>query len=234
MSEEEGEVVNRVEVRNGGNNVCGDPKTELQNKIILDVGAGHGSSSVLLNRGGTLVISLDHNLKKLKKGVKEKKISRGHAVLADARYLPFKDDSLDLVSSRYFMHCVTAHVRYLEEMKRIMKPEGEILIVDLCAPVPEVREFVEMCHFKEPPPLLCCGILTKDELLYQLTRLGIEVGTIKWFAAKKKVSGRKLNSYVQEEMMRNPAIKEHINIRKGKRNFYVHLPVVAINGEKRT
>jgi len=212
--------------------VCGDPNTGLQNKIILDVGAGDGSSSVLINRGGTLVISLDHNLKMLKNGLKEKKISRGHAVLADARYLPFKDDSLDLVSSRYFMHCVTAHVRYLQEMKRIMKPEGEIQIVDLCAPVPEVREFVEICHSKEPPPSFCCRILTKDELLYQLTRLGVQVGKIEWFAAKKKVSGRKLKSYVQQKMMRNPAIKEHIDIRKGKRNFYVHLPVIAITGER--
>lgn len=170
----------------------------------------------------------------LKKGLKEKRISRGNAVLADARYLPFKDDSLDLVSSRYFMHCVTAHVRYLREMKRVMKPEGEILLFDFCAPILEVREFLNRCHFGKPPSSLCCGILVQDELLRYMTRLGIKIHSIKWFKAKKTVSSYKLKSYIEEELVKNPALKENIKIRRGKRNFYVNLPVIGISGGKAT
>jgi ubiquinone/menaquinone biosynthesis C-methylase UbiE len=212
--------------------MCGDPNKESRNKIILDVGAGEGSSSILLNKEGTFVISLDHNLRMLKKGLEKKTISMGHAVLADARYLPFKSDSLDMVFSRYFMHCVTAHVRYLKEMKRVMKHEAEILIIDFCAPISEVKDFLDRCHFGKAPSMLCCGILTRDELLYNMTRLGIEIRTVKWFKTKKTVSSRKLKSYINEEIVKNPWLKEHVTIRKGKRNFYVYFPVIAVNGTK--
>ena len=69
---------------------------ELQNKIIPDVGAGNGGSSVLLLNGKeNIVTSLDHDLKMLKKGLKRETILKRHAVLADARHLPF-NDSLDM------------------------------------------------------------------------------------------------------------------------------------------
>lgn len=214
--------------------MCENPniELELQNKIILDVGAGDGSSSLLLNIERNFVISLDHDLKMLKKGLEQKKIPKGHAVLADARYLPFKSDSLDMVFSRYFMHCVVAHVRYLQEMKRVIKPGGKILIIDLCAPVSEVKEFLDECHFGKRPSILCCGILTMDELLYDINRLGIKIHSVKWFKVKKTATSRSLKSYIKKEIVRNPALKENVDIRKGKRNFYVYLPVIAVSGNK--
>ena len=60
----------------------------------------------LLNGKGNIVISLNHDLKMLKKGLKRETILKKHAVLTDARYLPFKNDSLDMMFFRYFMHFV--------------------------------------------------------------------------------------------------------------------------------
>ena len=210
----------------------GDPNENLKDMMVLDVGTGEGNSCRLLNRKGSFVISLDSEREMLQAGLKKKKIPRGQAVLADARHLPFKDGSFDLVSSRYFLHYVTAHAKYLQEMKRTMKPKGKIQLIDICAPVLEIKEFLEKCHFEEPPPLKDRGILTKEELLYQLTRLRFHVRSIEWSTFKEKESSRKLKRYIAKEIMRNPALKEHIKIRKGKRNLYVHLPVVTIRGDK--
>jgi ubiquinone/menaquinone biosynthesis C-methylase UbiE len=180
---------------------------------------------------GSFVISLDYDLKMLKKGLKKSKITKGQAVLADARCLPFKDDSFDLVYSRYVLHCVKAYFRCMKEMKRTMKPEGEIQIIDICAPVLEIKEFLERCHFEKPPPLSSCAILTKDELLSKTTKLGFYITTMEWSTLKEKESSRKLKSYIQKELPINPVLRENVKIRKGKRNFYIHLPVVMIRGK---
>jgi hypothetical protein len=50
---------------------------------------------------------------------------------------------------------------------------------------------------------------------------------------KEKETGHKLKNYIKEEIMKNLALKEQVKIRKAKRNFYVHLPVVTIRGDKR-
>jgi ubiquinone/menaquinone biosynthesis C-methylase UbiE len=165
--------------------------------------------------------------------VKKEKILRGYAVLADARYIPFKDCSFNMVSSRYLLHCVKAYVECLREMKRLIKPEGHIQIIDICAPVQEIREFLQKCHYEKSPPLTCCGILTKNELLYQLNKLGIHVQSIEWSTLKEKESSHKLKNYIAKEIRMNPNIKEKIKIRKGKQNFYVHLPVITVQATKR-
>ena len=81
-----------------------DSDISLNEMMVLDIGAGDGESSVLLNKKGSFVISLDYDLKMLKKGLRKSKITKGQAVLADAKYLPFKDDYFDLVYSRYVLH----------------------------------------------------------------------------------------------------------------------------------
>jgi ubiquinone/menaquinone biosynthesis C-methylase UbiE len=163
-----------------------NPTKNLKTNMILDVGAGEGDSCVLLSKEGASVVSLDCDLEMLKEGVKKKKILKGYAVLADARYIPFKDCSFDMVSSRYLLHCVKAYVECLREMKRLIKPEGNIQIIDICAPVQEIREFLQKCHHEKSPPLACCGILTKNELLHQLNKLGVYVQFMEWSTLKEK------------------------------------------------
>jgi hypothetical protein len=92
---------------------------------------------------------------------------------------------------------------------------------------------MERCHLENVSPLSCSGIITRNELLHQLARLGFHVRSIEWSTLKEKETGHKLKNYIKEEIMKNLALKEHVKIRKAKRNFYVHLPVVTIRGEKR-
>ena len=112
-----------------------------------------------------------------------------------------------------------------------MKPEGEVQIIDISAPVLEVKEFLERCHYEKTPPLSSDGILTKDELLSKTTKLGFYI-TMEWSTLKEKESSRKLKSYIQKELAINPVLRENVKIRKGKRNFYIHLPVVVIRGKR--
>ena len=75
-------------------------------------------------------------------------------------------------------------------MKRVIKPRAEILIIALCAPVSGVKDLLDKCHFGKTPSILCCGILTRDELIYNMVRLGIEIRSVKWFKVKKNVSSQ--------------------------------------------
>lgn len=214
--------------------ISGHGLNKLKNGIFLDIGAGDGSSSVLLRKGKALVISLDCDKKDLKKGLKKRIITKGYAILADARHLPLKNASFDLVSSRYFLHCAKAHKKCLKEMKRVIKPQGRIQISDICAPIAKIRDFLEKCHFENASPLSRHSILTKEELICLLTVLGFHIHSMEWSTLKEKETSRKIKKYAEEEMAKNLLFKKHVKIRRVKRNFYIYLPVVTIVGEKRT
>jgi len=208
--------------------------SKLKNTIFLDIGAGDGSSSVLLRKEKTLVISLDCDKKDLKKGLKKRIITKGNAMLADARHLPLKDASFDLVSSRYFLHCIKAHKKCLKEMRRVIKPKGRVQIIDICAPIVKIRDFLEKCHFENVSPLSRHSILTKEELICLLTGLGFHIHSMEWSALKEKETSRKIKKYVEEEIAKNLFFKKYFKIRRVKQNFYIYIPVVTIVGEKRT
>jgi ubiquinone/menaquinone biosynthesis C-methylase UbiE len=218
----------------GGSLISGHGLNKLKNMIFLDIGSGDGSSSVLLRNEKALVISLDYDKKELKKRLKKTIITKGYAILADARHLPLKNASFNLVSSRYFLHCIKAHKKCLEEMKRVIKPKGRIQIIDICAPIKKIRDFLEKCHFENVSPLSRQNILTKEELICLLAGLGFHIHSMEWSTLKEKETSRNIKKYAEEEIAKNLLFKKHIKIRRVKRNFYIYLPVVTIVREKRT
>ena len=50
---------------------------------------------------------------------------------------------------------------------------------------------------------------------------------------QRKRIDQKLKNYITKEIRRNPNIKEKLKIRKGKQNYYVHLPVITNMADKK-
>jgi hypothetical protein len=119
-------------------------------------------------------------------------------------------------------------------MKRVIKPKGRIQIIDICAPIKKIRDFLEKCHFENVSPLPRHNVLTKEELICLLAGLGFHIHSTKWSALKEKETSRKIKKYAEEEIAKNLLFKKHVKIRRVKRSFYIYLPVVTIVGEKRT
>jgi ubiquinone/menaquinone biosynthesis C-methylase UbiE len=60
---------------------------------------------------------------------------RGLWPQADGHRLPFADDSFDLVVSSFALHHWSDPLRILDEMARVLKPDGRYYIADVCREV---------------------------------------------------------------------------------------------------
>ena len=83
-------------------------------------------------REGGKVIALDASkvlITRNKKSNTNKKVTFLEGIMED---IPFPDDSFDLVISSFAIHHVPKEVKHLafSEMKRVLKPDGRLLIMD--------------------------------------------------------------------------------------------------------
>jgi ubiquinone/menaquinone biosynthesis C-methylase UbiE len=103
---------------------------------ILDVGCGSGTLALMVKRASpqAAVHGLDGDRDMLVRATR--KVGRtGLAVClhhADARHLPFRDDSFDRVVSSLFFHHLEreAKTETLREMARVLRPAGRLVIAD--------------------------------------------------------------------------------------------------------
>lgn len=93
---------------------------------VLDVGAGKGEFADILSRKG-YEVSCVEGTKKLYEELKEKGYDSAHVDLEEEK-LPFPDNSFDLVVSLEVIEHLWNTDHYLSELKRVVKPEGYVLI----------------------------------------------------------------------------------------------------------
>lgn len=98
---------------------------DLNQKKILDVGCGMGMSMDYFSRHGAIVKGIDIT----RDSVKYVNQNRLNAIEADARYIPFKDNTFDIVYSigvlEHFMQTKAA----LKEQVRVCKRGGIVIAV---------------------------------------------------------------------------------------------------------
>lgn len=97
------------------------------NKKILDLGCGFGTDSIILAKFARLVIGVDILNYKEWKFFKSKKI---RFLEADSAKLPFNDNTFDGVYLKDLLHHIKAVDKTLEEIKRVTKPGGSIVILE--------------------------------------------------------------------------------------------------------
>ena len=108
---------------------------------VLDVCCGTGDQAFHYARAGmvTAGIDLDPNMLKLARKDRRSKGSNSVAFnRADARRLPFRDDSFDCASISFALHEKerTARDDIISEMKRVVKKGGILLFLDFQVPLP--------------------------------------------------------------------------------------------------
>jgi demethylmenaquinone methyltransferase/2-methoxy-6-polyprenyl-1,4-benzoquinol methylase len=108
-------------------------------KFFLDVAAGTGDSSLALARRGAEVVSTDFTQAMLRLGPdKFRRRGLGHRVWAsvgaDAQCLPFRSACFDGVTICYGIRNVEDRVRAYREFLRVLKPEGQLTILEFSRP----------------------------------------------------------------------------------------------------
>lgn len=104
---------------------------------ILDAGCGFAAVPIELARvfpdAEITGIDLGEPLLDLGRELIEKAAIKSNIILkkGDVENLEFNDDSFDLIINTFMLHIVENPVRMLNEMERVAKPDGKIMITDL-------------------------------------------------------------------------------------------------------
>ncbi|MGW4589054.1 demethylmenaquinone methyltransferase [Amycolatopsis thermoflava] len=103
---------------------------------VLDLAAGTGVSTAEYARGGAWCLAADFSLGMLRSG----KHRRVPMVAADALHLPFADDSFDAATISFGIRNFVDTKAALEEIARVVKPGGRLVICEVSTPTfPPIR-----------------------------------------------------------------------------------------------
>ena len=99
---------------------------------ILDLAAGTGTSSLPFVKKGAQVIAGDFSLGMLEVG--KSRIQDLAFCAMDALKLPFSDETFDAVTISFGLRNVNKLAPALDEMKRVLKPGGRLVICEFSSP----------------------------------------------------------------------------------------------------
>ena len=131
----------------------------------LDLCCGTGDLSFALAKNGAETTGLDFSEKMLavaegrkQKAEGENKIPR--FIQGDAQQLPFSDNSFDAVTMGYGLRNLSSWERGVDEMVRVAKPGGRIVVLDFGKPPNALWRGLYFTHLRCSVPvigLLFCG-----------------------------------------------------------------------------
>lgn len=97
---------------------------------VLDLAAGTAVSTVELAASGAWCVAADFSVGMLSAG-RQRDVPK---VAGDATRLPFADESFDAVTISFGLRNVVDHVAGLEEMARVTRPGGRLVVCEFSTP----------------------------------------------------------------------------------------------------
>ena len=138
-----------------------DPQVEDK---VLDVACGPGIVACEFANKVNHVTGIDITpamIEGAKNLQRERNIDNVSWKLGDVNRLPFEDDCFSLVVTRYSFHHLIEPKQVLDEMKRVCKPNGKILIIDVTPDKYKVEAYNHVEKLRDSSHI---GALTFDEL----------------------------------------------------------------------
>ncbi len=121
---------------------------------LLDIGTGTGEvAKKAISMGYTKVVGIDISFDMLK--VAKSKCAKCHFIVADAEYLPFKDNSFDIITLSLVYRHLLDKEKFLKEALRVLKGKGSLRILDIGRiPITGALVFFMKTLFKLPGLLI--------------------------------------------------------------------------------
>jgi demethylmenaquinone methyltransferase/2-methoxy-6-polyprenyl-1,4-benzoquinol methylase len=129
----------------------------------LDFCCGTGDIAFALAQRGANVTGLDFSAQMLEVAAErhlKSQISNLKFQEGDAQQLPFADNSFDIVTVGYGLRNLLSWERGLEEMRRVARPGGRLVVLDFGKPANPLWRAIYFTHLKMSVPLiglLFCG-----------------------------------------------------------------------------
>jgi ubiquinone/menaquinone biosynthesis C-methylase UbiE len=109
-------------------------KVSIKDKVVADLGCGTGFLSLALALDANIVFSIDQSenmLRESKKLMETKKFNNVYPIKSDLENLVLFDESVDVVFINMALHHVKDAKKAIEEMYRIIKKDGTLIISDV-------------------------------------------------------------------------------------------------------
>lgn len=159
------------------------------NLLMLDLGCGPGDITYRMHLccENHRIIGVDGSPPMLRFAQKQACSSKLTWILANAKLLPFKDKSVDVIFSNSLLHHLSDPLPLWKEIQRVLKPGGFIFLRDLFRPETEekARKIVEL-YAGDASDLLqqeyfrsLLSAFTPEEIRKQLTECGLQNLTVK-------------------------------------------------------
>lgn len=123
-----------------------------EHDICLDIGTGAGHTAAALAQGAKKVYGLDPS-EGMRKAAQE---SYGH--LTNLEFVPgsseatgFPENTFDIVTARHTLHHHPSMPRTLAEIRRVLKPNGRLVIVDEITPNEIVNDWYHRLEITRDP-----------------------------------------------------------------------------------
>lgn len=132
----------------------------------LDLCCGTGDITFSLAKRGAETIGLDFSPQMLEVAGRRKEKTRGirsqnpKFLQGDAQQLPFADNTFDIVTVGYGLRNLASWERGLEEMARVARPGGRLIVLDFGKPPNALWRGIYFTHLRLSVPLigrLFCG-----------------------------------------------------------------------------
>jgi len=100
----------------------------IKNKIVLDIASGEGYGSNLVSEYAEYVYGVDIDDETIQKAQKKYKKTNLEFILGSAASIPLEDNSVNVVVSFETIEHHNQHNQMLEEVKRVLKPDGLFIV----------------------------------------------------------------------------------------------------------
>lgn len=124
-----------------------------QNSTVLDIACGTGIVTCEFAKYAKNVIGLDITQDMLTQAIKiqeEKKLTNIKFDLGNVESLPYESNSFDIVFTRYSFHHFLDTKKVFEEMIRVCKPNGKIIVVDVALKNEYAKAYNHMEKLRDP------------------------------------------------------------------------------------
>jgi ubiquinone/menaquinone biosynthesis C-methylase UbiE len=115
---------------------------DVKNKKILDAGCGAGTDTIRIAAKARHVVGIDISRKMIDIAKKKNRIDNLSYQITDMKKTDFRNDSFDMITVIFSLMYVKELRKVCCEFKRILKPQGEILII---IPNP-MRRMIKFTH----------------------------------------------------------------------------------------